>query len=91
VGSNFGVAAAAVSVGCVSLICASLIGERAAGVVTFSVDPSAEASSPAAAFELGDVGAGDCRLQANVSANAAAAAVMANLDRFMRRLLLRNV
>src|SRR6476661_7841012 len=61
VGSNFGVAGDAVSVGCVSLICASL---------------------------MGDVGAGDCRLQANVSARAARAAVTANRDPFIRRLLL---
>src|SRR6476661_2840198 len=71
VGSNFGVAADAVSVGCVSLICASLMGDVGLGAETFNVDPSDDASSFVAAFELGDVGAGDCRLQANVSATAA--------------------
>jgi hypothetical protein len=63
------------------------MGEVGVGALTFNVDPSADASMDAA-FELGDVGDADCRLQANVSASAAKAAVIANRDPFMRRLLL---
>src|SRR5437764_4476993 len=63
-GSNFGVDAKAVSVGDVSLICASLTGEAGAGAVTFSVDPSAAASADPAVCELGDVGAPVRRLHA---------------------------
>jgi len=64
------------------------MGDVGLGAETFNVDPSDDASSFAAAFELGDVGAGDCLLQANVSARAARAAVTANRDPFIRRLLL---
>jgi len=64
------------------------MGDVGLGAETFNVDPSDDASSFVAAFELGDVGAGDCRLQANVSARPAMAAVTANRDPFIRRLLL---
>jgi len=63
------------------------MGEVGVGAVTFKVDPSDDASSFAAAFELGEVGDGDCRLHANVSATAMAAAVTAIREPFMRRLL----
>jgi hypothetical protein len=87
-GSNLGVEADAVSVGWLSDACASLMGEVGVGALTFSVDPSADASAPGVVFELGDVGDCDCRLHANVNASAAKAAVIANRDPFMRRLLL---
>jgi hypothetical protein len=64
------------------------MGEVGVGGLTFNVDPSADASPLGAAFELGDVGDCDCRLQANVSATAARAAMSANRDPFIRRLLL---
>jgi hypothetical protein len=64
------------------------MGDVGLGAETFNVDPSDDASSFVAAFELGDVGADDCRLQANVSATAARAAVTVNRDPFIRRLLL---
>src|SRR5262245_52830589 len=90
-GSNLGVEGEAVSVGCGSDACASLIGEVGVGAVTFKVDPSAEASFPGLAFELGEVGDCDGLLQANVSARAATAAVTAKRDPFMRRLLRANL
>jgi hypothetical protein len=64
------------------------MGEVGVGALTFSVDPSADASAPGVVFELGDVGDCDCRLHANVSATAMVAAATANRDPFMRRLLL---
>ena len=63
------------------------MGDVGVGAVTFNVDPSGAALSFGAPFELGDVGDAGCLLQANVSARAAMAAVTANRDPFMRRLL----